>query len=407
MTDTPQTSDAAPPAALLDSTADPAPPHVSATSGQPPILDFPYTTLHERMAQLAQPGADKKRGFAVEFELVEQRSRSLAHDTTTASNPNNRAKNRYQNVLPHEETRVRLQVPDGSASSDYINASFISDASGKPAYIACQGPLEETTCDFWRMIWQENASVIVMLTRVFEIDRPKCWVYWPKRVDPVLQVGSEFCLRLVSSTAFQHYIVRKIVLERVGTSGCPLAASDFDVHAKPQLIKVERRTLLHIQYTAWPDYGAPPSSESFHEIRRLASHYNSPGAPIVVHCSAGLGRTGTFCVIDTILRRVREDLRTKIGVVTLNFVEAVLRCRAARANMVQTVEQYEFCYKAVADEIDRLVAEDAKIRLEDAACDVLPATDEYLSLFRTAATGGLSLVPADRQSVVGHNLVES
>ncbi|KAF8929233.1 hypothetical protein BGZ58_009094 [Dissophora ornata] len=202
-------------------------------------------------------------------------------------------KNRYNNVWPYDHTRVKLaEVEQGH--DDYLNASFLTPMLSKKRYIATQGPLPSTFQDFWKATWEQNSRVVVMLTREQEMGRLKCHEYWPTARQPVMDVGvmqvtfvTEFLPDLTNGTI----LVRQLKLKHL---------------AGPES---EERNITQVQYTGWPDYGVPETPLEVLRVIQLANEYNTPvssAGPMVVHCSAGCGRTGAFCVIDSILTELQE-----------------------------------------------------------------------------------------------------
>lgn len=235
---------------------------------------------------------------------------------------------RYMNVVPYEDTRVRLEGDGG----DYINACHVTSKPGDLArfsYIATQGPLEETVDDFWRMVCQQKVSAIVMLCDLVEDMMPKCARYFP--FDP--------------SAAFEtpSYVVRAKSLERPrpGVERRSLEVTETATGATA--------TLDHFRYSDWPDHGIPDQFDSMLEIsNRIRSDYYA--SRVVVHCSAGIGRTGTFCMIDIVLRRVLNAEVALISALHSKFVDLdalLLDLRGSRLGMVQTVEQFKFSRDAI------------------------------------------------------------
>ncbi|KAF9437879.1 hypothetical protein BGZ76_010756 [Entomortierella beljakovae] len=202
-------------------------------------------------------------------------------------------KNRYNNIWPYDHTRVKIeQVEPGH--DDYINASFLTPILSKKSYIATQGPLPSTFQDFWKSTWEQNSRVVVMLTREQEMGRIKCHEYWPTFRFPVMNVGSmevKFINEFLPDPTIGTILVRQLKLRHI---------------AHPQS---EERDITQIQYTGWPDFGVPETPLEVLRVIQLANEFNNPASsagPMVVHCSAGCGRTGAFCVIDSILTELVE-----------------------------------------------------------------------------------------------------
>ncbi|XP_059496078.1 tyrosine-protein phosphatase non-receptor type 9 [Stegostoma tigrinum] len=249
--------------------------------------------------------------------------------------PYNQQKNRYGDVLCLDQTRVKLKSLNHDERTDYINASFMDGYKQKNAYIGTQGPLEKTYNDFWRMVWEQHVLVIVMTTRIDESGRKKCGQYWPLDQN----IRGNYGLISVKSLAvenFKHY--NKTTLEIQNTES----------H--------ERRQVIHFQYLSWPDYGVPSSATALIDFRSAVRHQQGlsvqslgnrwkghpGGPPIVVHCSAGIGRTGTLCTLDICLSQLED-----VG--TLNIYQTVRRMRTQRAFSIQTPDQYYFCYTAIIE----------------------------------------------------------
>ncbi|XP_077323168.1 receptor-type tyrosine-protein phosphatase epsilon-like [Lithobates pipiens] len=229
----------------------------------------------------------------------------------------NQAKNRYKKVLPYDDSRVVLR--SGPSRSDYINASYVNGYKAPKLYIATQGPLPETLADFWSMVWQENSSVIVMLTGLQEKNKVKCECYWPEQshtygditvsVQKIIQTGAvtihSFSLKKVQSTV--------------------------------------QMTVEHLQYLRWPDHGVPRNTSDLVQLIELMNKCHTPGAgPVIVHCSAGIGRTGTFIALDILLKMAHSTKK-------VNVYNCVSELRKKRVKMVQEKEQYIFLYDALLE----------------------------------------------------------
>jgi len=288
---------------------------------------------HVKELRVRGPRGD---GFDAEFLAIEKQSESdyFFEDFTSARRPYNRSKNRYSNVLPLEKTRVVLPMEGDTPGSDYINANFVNGDPEVPGteklYIAAQGPLDETVVQFWRMIWYQNCNVIVMLTRIMENSKEKCHQYWPLR--GVQKIGKLF---------------------KVMNFGDPVFSSDVLHVTKLQVENLAEkcsREVYHFQYKEWPDHGLPKNTETFrHLLDIVEEHYDRKG-PILVHCSAGIGRTGTFCTVHSNLMKLKLCKGDKEAV-TFDVFGTVLRLRKERVGMVQTKEQYMFCYLGILEGI--------------------------------------------------------
>ncbi|XP_028448091.1 receptor-type tyrosine-protein phosphatase S isoform X3 [Perca flavescens] len=234
----------------------------------------------------------------------------------------NKPKNRYANVIAYDHTRVILAPIEGILGSDYLNANYIDGYRKQNAYIATQGPLAETFGDFWRMVWEQRAASVVMMTRLEEKSRIKCDQYWPSRGTETYGIIQ---VTLLDTMELATFCVRTLSLHK---SGCS-----------------ERREVRQFQFTAWPDHGVPEYPTPFLNFLRRVKACNPPDAgPIIAHCSAGVGRTGCFIVIDAMLERIRHERTVDIyGHVTL--------MRSQRNYMVQTEDQYSFIHEALLEAV--------------------------------------------------------
>lgn len=306
-------------------------------------LGLPVSDLGKHILRLrlpANPAAGEQDGFDLEFNYIEKKSEtdSFFGDYDSAMRPFNRPKNRYSNVLPLEKTRVQLNKKKGDdgeeiEDSDYINANWVNGFSEKE-YISTQGPLQETVEDFWRMVWETTSNVVVMLTKEMENDRLKCARYWPQ------QEGNAF--------TFDDITVK--LIKETGSFNGRLVHRELEIFTD-----TERRPVSHFQYMDWPDHGLPESAEAFIDVLHSVDKIRTAKkAPIVVHCSAGIGRTGTFCAVHSTLEKL--DLLRKENPnesPMFNVLKTVLRLREQRVGMVQTKEQYVFCYKALLEEAQK------------------------------------------------------
>ncbi|CAG01714.1 unnamed protein product, partial [Tetraodon nigroviridis] len=331
--------------------------------------------------KVADNSEKPKQGFWEEFEVLQQQECKLLYPRKEGQKPENKSKNRYKNILPFDTTRVEIKETDSDlAGSDYINANYIRSVhedgrhvtEGK-VFIATQGCLQNTVIDFWKMVYQENTHVIVMTTKEVERGRNKCVRYWPD-----LHGTKEFgkvLVRNVDERPAQDYILRKLEVTR--------------------LDKESPRYIWHYQYLSWPDHGVPNDPGGvlwfLEEVNRTQSTIPDTG-PIVVHCSAGIGRTGTIIVIDILIDVInrqgegRQTGNTRLPfhlthiwrcvllIVACLFVrlcapgldcdidipKTIQRVREQRSGMVQTEAQYKFIYMAVQQYIDT-----AQKRLEE------------------------------------------
>uniref|UniRef100_A0A8C7Z3X7 Tyrosine-protein phosphatase non-receptor type 9 n=1 Tax=Oryzias sinensis TaxID=183150 RepID=A0A8C7Z3X7_9TELE len=281
----------------------------------------------------------KKRGIYQEYENIRKEPPAGSFDYSKKLS--NQIKNRYSDVLCLDQSRVHLcqLCDDEDETSDYINASFMDGYKSRNAYIATQGPLPKTFGDFWRMVWEQMVLIIVMTTRVVERGRVKCGQYWPLEEGKAEQHGY-FLIRNTHIQLFQDFQLTHLELYNTQSG--------------------EKREVSHYLYVSWPDFGVPKSASAMLDFREhvlerrkaavqnLGSSWRGPpwGPPVVVHCSAGIGRTGTFCTLDICLSQLED-----VG--TVDVHQTVRRMRTQRAFSIQTWDQYYFCYTAVIEYAQR------------------------------------------------------
>ncbi|XP_033869463.1 receptor-type tyrosine-protein phosphatase F-like isoform X10 [Acipenser ruthenus] len=284
--------------------------------------EVPARNLYAHIQKMTQvPPGDTVTSMELEFKRL---ANSKAHTSRfiSANLPCNKFKNRLVNIMPFESTRVCLQPIRGVEGSDYINASFIDGYRQQKAYVATQGPLAETTEDFWRMLWEHNSTIVVMLTKLREMGREKCHQYWPAERSARYQY---FVVDPMAEYNMPQYILRefKVTDARDGQS----------------------RTIRQFQFTDWPEQGVPKTGEGFidfiGQVHKTKEQFGQDG-PITVHCSAGVGRTGVFITLSIVLERMRYE-----GVVDL--FQTVKTLRTQRPAMVQTEDQYQLCYRAALE----------------------------------------------------------
>ncbi|XP_065178727.1 mucin-19-like [Sycon ciliatum] len=253
--------------------------------------------------------------FAEEFEVIKTIG---ANQPANASRLEvNKPKNRYTNILAYDHSRVALAPR--STDSDYVNANFVHGHQKRNAYIACQGPLPNTAVDFWQLIWENKCPVIVMVTQLVERARAKCHMYWPTSLQAPIEMGDLTVTMLEEDTSCADWHVRKLVISD-GT---------------------RKHVVKHFAFQAWPDHGVPSTSDVL--VRFIFTvRQNTPSdtsAPLCVHCSAGVGRTGTYICMDTALYQLVQNRIDIFGI--------VCAMRTQRNLMVQTEAQYVFLYKAM------------------------------------------------------------
>ncbi|XP_023236807.1 uncharacterized protein DDB_G0283357-like isoform X1 [Centruroides sculpturatus] len=272
--------------------------------------------------------SQKKLGqdpFEEEFQKLKDLTEQLKHDPNYSCSQGecdvNRRKNRYKDILPYNYTRVVLSEYPGVPGSDYINANYIKGGSGSLAYIASQGPLPNTMVDFWRMIWECEVQVVVMACKEQESGKYKCECYWPDEGE---------------QRQYGNITVELVKWRQV----CP----DFLVRTLKACWEDETRTICQFHYATWPDHGVPTSVQPILELVRLVRDCQASEAlPVLVHCSAGCGRTGTICAIDYVWGLMRMGKLTK----SFSLYEIAAEMRRQRVAMVQTKEQYYLVHRAV------------------------------------------------------------
>ncbi|KAL6641809.1 hypothetical protein ACP70R_019990 [Stipagrostis hirtigluma subsp. patula] len=274
---------------------------------------------------LAHFEAQSKRAGALSQEFRSLSDMRLVKSTNVAHYAANRGKNRYIDILPFDDTRVRLTSQ--TSNGDYINASYTkaTEDNRVATFISTQGPLVNTFEDFWQMVWENQCPAIVMVT---QFDCFKCDEYLPLRNGQ--GAYGKYNVKIRKTRRDNHQIWLRDVEVQCNESG--------KVHS-----------VLHIEYPDWPDHGVPTNTEAVRQIWKRAHHIPREH-PIVVHCSAGIGRTGTYITIHSTIERILLGDKS-----SYNLVETIKHFRSQRTGMVQTEQQYKFCYRAIADELKDLL----------------------------------------------------
>ncbi|XP_030586423.1 phosphatidylinositol phosphatase PTPRQ isoform X2 [Archocentrus centrarchus] len=261
--------------------------------------------------------ANDNAKFQEEFAELPKLLQDLA--TTDADLPWNKSKNRFPNIKPYNNNRVKLLSEPGTAGSDYINASFVSGYLCPNEFIATQGPLPGTVADFWRMIWETGTRTIAMLTQCYEKGRIRCHKYWPEDNKP-MSVFSDILISKVSEEVFPDWTIRNLKVEK---------------HGHYILVR-------HFNYTSWPEHGVPESCSTLIKFVKAVRMHRQDNSTIVVHCSAGVGRTGVFIALDHLIQHVRDH----------DFVDIyglVAELRSERMCMVQNLAQYIFLHQSTLE----------------------------------------------------------
>ncbi|XP_076175855.1 putative receptor-type tyrosine-protein phosphatase mosPTP-1 isoform X4 [Ptiloglossa arizonensis] len=276
--------------------------------------------------------ADSDVGFSKEYEFIQSETGKFTAENSQCVE--NKAKNRYLNILAYDHTRVQLLACGGGPPKkghDYVNANYIDGWQRTRAYIGTQGPLPPTFDGFWRMVWEQKVSIVVMITNLVERGRKKCDMYWPKK-------GSEtygyIQVTLLREDVMATYTIRTLQIRHL------------KVKKRKNGVNMGERIVWQYHYTGWPDHGVPEHPLPVLSFIRKSSNANPPDAgPIVVHCSAGVGRTGTYIVIDAMLKQAK----CKNEVNVFGFLKHI---RTQRNFLVQTEEQYVFIHHALQEAIE-------------------------------------------------------
>ncbi|KAJ8343213.1 hypothetical protein SKAU_G00305420 [Synaphobranchus kaupii] len=279
-----------------------------------PVRVEDYEAYHKNQS------ADSNCGFAAEYEDL--KPVGLAQSRVSAEASENKGKNRYGNVLPYDSTRVKLSI-HGSPYDDYINASYVPGYNCKKEFIAAQGPLPGTVDEFWRMLWEKNVHTLVMLTRCTELGRVKCEEYWPSQTKHFKNIT----VTTTSVIPLEDWTIR-----------------DFDVK---NVKTAETRSLRQFHFTAWPDHGVPDSTELLINFRHLVREHMdqfSRNSPTVVHCSAGVGRTGTMIALDHLIFQIESESMVDVFGIAHDM-------RMHRTLMVQAEAQYVYLHQCALDVI--------------------------------------------------------
>ncbi|CAB3409402.1 unnamed protein product [Caenorhabditis bovis] len=244
-----------------------------------------------------------------------------------ATAPHHYIRNRYRDILPYDHNRVEIKKDDENPEG-YMNASFIQLPGGKARFIAAQAPLSSTLDEWWKMIDEHNVSMIVILCKLIENNKVKCERYWPTEInEPELFGDYEITLEEEKSFDDDEYVLRTLKMENQTT--------------------MATRIVYQLHYKEWPDHGCPSGEKQLlnmiDEMAKLHENYE-PTTPILVHCSAGVGRTGTIIAVNHIREQINAGTCT-----TINVFDLVLSLRRQRASMVQTQDQYQFVHRCIAE----------------------------------------------------------
>lgn len=278
---------------------------------------------------------DATKGWAALYQIIRNQSSRIDYSIKEAKKAENKNLNRYRDVSPYDHSRVKLQRGD----KDYINASRLEVPEAHRAYILTQGPLPNTTGHFWQMVWEQNCKAVLMLNKVIEKNAVKCHQYWPLgshndglQSMELKTVGLR--VEFVSENELDNYTIRHLRLTDLNSD--------------------ETRIILHFHYTMWPDFSVPQSPSAFlnflFAVRQSGALDQNVGPP-VVHCSAGIGRSGTFCLVDSCLVLIEkaQDLNA------VDVKDMLLAMRKSRMGLIQTPDQLRFSYLAIIEGAKRVL----------------------------------------------------
>lgn len=269
---------------------------------------------------------NSKGAWAILYQHIRNECSNFTYTCNESKKPQNKNLNRYRDVLPYDHSRIVLK----KGPCDYINANLIQVDHARRQYILTQGPLENTAGHFWLMIWEQNSKAVLMLNKIIEKNHVKCYQYWPlgeSVINTMIFPDVGMKIKYISKTESSDYTTRILKLTDLETK--------------------ESREIFHFHYTTWPDFGVPQSPTAFlnflTDVRQSGTLDQNVGPP-VVHCSAGIGRSGTFCLVDTCLVLIEEN-----GLNSVNIRDILIEMRRSRMGLIQTPDQLRFSYAAIIE----------------------------------------------------------
>ncbi|GFO09045.1 receptor-type tyrosine-protein phosphatase beta [Plakobranchus ocellatus] len=303
---------------------------------------------------LATYHKDANLCFQDDFEDIKKLSSDLKHASDEAKREENRVKNRYVNILPYDFSRVKLSIlSDEHETMDFINANYIPGFNSVREYIATQGPMYCTIPDFWRMMWEQNSKIIVMLSDLQEAGKRKVDLYWPENLNEPINYGN-IVVEMTNFSQLNKYTIRNF---------------------KISWGENEPRRVTHFFLAGWMDFSANLKYSDVLEFAKLVRQEATPAnsGPIVVHCSAGVGRTGTFIALDYFMQHLdRYGLDFEIDIFSY-----VMRMRYHRPSMVQAETQYVFIYDALYEVIKQKLKEEEERMYDN---NVRPGSNVYVNV---------------------------